>query len=323
MKDVLIMGGSYFIGRAIAERLSRSMNVTLLNRGSRCAPDGVRQITCDRSDCQKLTQALTGKTFDCIVDVCGLHQDHAQTLCHALNNPKSLKSLIFISSSAVYDVEHLDTPFKESDRLARNRFWNEYGTDKIAAEQAYLRFFTNNAPEVRTVFLRPPYVYGENNYARRESFVFDHITGGRPVIIPKSTPKLQFIYAPDLAEIIAALIEKSDQLPIHSVFNAGNSAPVTCREWVEACGRAAGMAPDIIEYDYAAAGRNVRDFFPFFDYDNILDVSKIKRICPNETPFDAGLRNAFQWFTQNRQSITFYPHIAANEAEILASLPQA
>lgn len=318
MKEALIMGGSYFIGRAIAERLSQDLVVTLLNRGSKSAPHNIKQLVCDRNDAQHMKEVLRGHYFDYIIDVCGLNAAQAEILVNSLEDCSSLKTLVFISSSAVYDAENLRIPFKEFDRLAYNRYWTAYGADKIAAEIAYSAAFENTC--AKTVFLRPPYVYGENNYAQRESFIFAHLMDNRPIIIPKSNPMLQFIYARDLADIIAKLLPLHDTMPQNSVYNVGNSKGISCREWVEVCAEAAGVTPKIIEYDYAVDGRSVRDFFPFFDYDNVLDVSRIKAICSDETPFVEGLRNAFEWFKASRDSIEFKPNVTQNEIEILKKM---
>lgn len=318
MQKILIMGGSYFIGKAIAERLSKDAEVTLLNRGSKPAPRSINQLVCDRNDAQQMKEVLLGHYFDYIVDVCGLNASQADILVNSLEDCSSLKMLVFISSSAVYDAENLHLPFKESDNLAANKYWTYYGTDKIAAENTYRTAFADTS--VKTVFLRPPYVYGENNYAQRESFIFDHLINDRPVIIPKSNPMLQFIYARDLADIIAEIIRRCDSMSQNTVYNVGNSTSVSCCEWVETCGQAAGIVPQIIEYDYEADGRQVRDFFPFFDYDNVLDVSAVKAIYPHETPFVEGLRNSFEWFRQNRDNIQFKPNVAHNEIDILNNM---
>lgn len=42
---------------------------------------------------------------------------------------------------------------------------------------------------------------------------------------------------------------------------------------------------ELVECNYSELGRNVRDFSPFFDYYNVLDVSKINDIYANETTF--------------------------------------
>ncbi len=58
------------------------------------------------------------------------------------------------------------------------------------------------------IILRPLYVYGEYNYAQRESFIFEHLENNRLIIIPnKGELRLQFIYSTDLANIIVKLLK--------------------------------------------------------------------------------------------------------------------
>ncbi len=82
----------------------------------------------------------------------------------------------------------------------------------------------------------------------------------------------------------------------------------------------AGKGPEILELDYAELGRNVRDFYPFFDYDNVLEVSKVNGIICRETEFTEGLRKAFAWFTGNRDEIVFKENVDKNLYEIIAEL---
>lgn len=146
MKRVLIAGGSYFIGKAITEELlNNGYEVTLLNRGNNKVDD-VTQIVCDRNVKEDMDSALKGKTFDYLVDVSGLNESQAKHLCEAIDTSE-LKKAIFISSSAVYDVERLKVRFKETDRIKANKYWGTYGTDKIEAERIYKNFVTIQNPD--------------------------------------------------------------------------------------------------------------------------------------------------------------------------------
>ncbi len=223
---------------------------------------------------------------------------------------------MFISSSAVYDVDNLQIPFTEKDALGENRYWTFYGKGKIDAERYYSEFLRTKKTDL--VMLRPPYIYGEYNYAQRESLIFRQLLEEKPVIIPKSNPKLQFIYTEDLAAIVDCLLQKDTGK--ESVFNVGNREAVTSKEWVEACAKAAGKVPEIIEVDYAGLGRNVRDFYPFFDYDNVLEVSKINGIIEKETDFAEGLKKSFAWFLENKESIVFKANVDKNLYEMIAEL---
>jgi 2'-hydroxyisoflavone reductase len=70
--DVLVIGGSVFLGRAVVgEALARGDRVTVFNRGrSGVAPEGVEQIRGDRTAAADLQQ-LAGRRFDIVVDTCG------------------------------------------------------------------------------------------------------------------------------------------------------------------------------------------------------------------------------------------------------------
>ena len=102
MRKVLILGGSYFIGRRITEQcLEDGWEVSLLNRGSKpWTGRPVTQLTCDREDAAAMKQTLKGRTFDAVIDVSGLNQKQIEICCESLDC--SVKHWIFISSSAVY-----------------------------------------------------------------------------------------------------------------------------------------------------------------------------------------------------------------------------
>ncbi len=314
---VLVLGGSYFVGRKLVEFLAeRGYAVTVLNRGTRPhSVDGVQQICCDRNDGEGMKTALSGKTFDYVIDVSWQDVSWVEKLCGALDF-EPVKKLVFISSSAVYDVEHLQIPFAETDALAENKYWTFYGKGKIDAERYYAEFLRDKETEL--VILRPPYIYGEYNYAQRESLIFRQLMEDKPVVIPKSNPKLQFIYTEDLAAVVECLLQTDTGKD--AVFNVGNRKAVTSREWVEACAKVAGKTPEIMEVDYAELGKHVRDFYPFFDYDNVLEVSKINEIISKEIPFEEGLKKAFVWFLENRENIVFKENVDKNLYEMIAAL---
>lgn len=312
-QKVLLMGGSYFIGKKIAEILSKEFDVTVLNRGTKPKSENVEAIICDRNDPTAMSNVLSDKHFDFVVDVSGTNAEQSKILCESLEL-SSVKSFVFISSGAVYDVEHLNIPFSENDSLEENIYWTDYGTNKIEAENYLIKTF--NKVGKNLFILRPPYVYGENNYAQRESFIFEHLLTERPIIVPNNgETKLQFIYSGDLANIIKTLL-LSDLYGIN-IYNVGNKKPVTVKEWIQFCSDVVGKEAQIVSFDYKSNGYSVRDFFPFFDYDNVLNVSEINKIYSQEIPFTDGLKFAFHQFLKDRENIVFKPYVTKNEENIL------
>ena len=84
---VLILGGSYFVGRKMVEYLAgRGYEATVLNRGTRpLSIEGVRQICCDRNDGEGMKAALAGKVFDYVIDVSWQDVSWVEKLCAALD----------------------------------------------------------------------------------------------------------------------------------------------------------------------------------------------------------------------------------------------
>jgi nucleoside-diphosphate-sugar epimerase len=317
MKKVLVMGGSYFIGKKVVDvLLNAGYEVYTLNRGTKENIDQrVKRLICDRNDKIKMLEVLKNHSFESIIDISGFNEKQVEILYHALNKD-ALKHYVFISTSAVYDIEK-PYPYDEEAILADNLFCTPYGINKIKAEE----FLTKQFKETQTkcIILRPPYVYGEDNYAPRESFIFDHLMHDQPIIIPnKGESQLQFIYTTDLANIILKLM--NTELDSVSIFNVGNKHSISMKEWVDACAKVVGKEAKIVEYDYNESFSKATDFFPFLDYNIILNVDKINEVYNEETEFIIGLEQAYQWYCENKATIKFREHIIQNEQQILSEL---
>lgn len=100
---LLILGGTSFVGRAIAvEAISRSHTVTILNRGTKPPPAGVQNLIGDRLADDGL-DVLDGMTFDAVVDT------WSGAATQAIQAMERLKGrchhYTFISSVSVYNTE--------------------------------------------------------------------------------------------------------------------------------------------------------------------------------------------------------------------------
>src|SRR5689334_20271491 len=99
-RTVLVLGGSYFIGRRTVEHLrAAGHRLFVLNRGSKPLP-GVTQLVADRSSVEAMTTVLAGRTFDAVIDFSGYTRGDAEVALTALGG--RFDHWITISSSAVY-----------------------------------------------------------------------------------------------------------------------------------------------------------------------------------------------------------------------------
>ena len=285
---ILITGGTTFVSKYTAEYFAAKENeVTVLNRGSRPQVKGVAHINCDRT---QLGSLLSGMHFDAVFDITAYTEEHVRTL---VESGVTFDDYIFISSSAVYP-ETNPQPFTEEQHCGHNSVWGDYGMNKLRAEE-YLK---QNVPGA--YILRPPYFYGKYENIYREGFIFDCAMLDRPFFIPgDGGMKLQFFNVHDLCRFMEILLEKH---PEHHIFNVGNSAPVTVKEWVELCYQAAGKTPGFVSVDESVFQR---DYFCFHDYEYVLDVSRQNEWMHETTPLERGLREEFEWYKTNPDSVYY------------------
>lgn len=294
---ILVTGGTVFVSRFVAEYfVNRGHEVYVLNRNTKPQVDGVRLIKCDRHD---IGGRLKNLRFDTVIDVTAYTAEDVNLLLDGLAD---FDNYFLISSSAVYPETH-EIPFKVGDICGANAFWGAYGTNKLAAENALLK----RVP--RACNLRPPYLYGEYNNVYREAFVFDCAERNAPFYLPKDgSMPLQFFHVEDLCCFIETLIALK---PEQRIYNVGN-APVTVKEWVEACYAAVGKTPEFIS---VINGTEQRNYFPFYDYGYVLDTTPQNEIMTDLLPLEIGLQRAYGWYKDNKSAVkpkNYFDYIEKN-----------
>lgn len=286
---ILVTGGTVFASRFTAEYFARRHEVFVLNRGNRPQSEGVTLIKADR---HAPGDTLKGYSFDAVIDVCAYNEADVRELLDGLGE---FGCYVMVSSSAVYP-ETLPQPFKESQEVGANGIWGDYGVNKIAAERA----LTERVPDAYVI--RPPYLYGKMNNLYREAFVFECAEKSLPFYVPKDGGlPLQFFDIEDMCRFIGILIDKR---PERRVFNVGNPERVTVNGWVKRCYGVLDKRPVCV---YVDGNIPQRSYFPFYDYDYKLDVSAMLELMPEVKPLEEGLRQSYEWFSENRELIARKP----------------
>jgi nucleoside-diphosphate-sugar epimerase len=185
MKDILVIGGSYFVGRVFIEELLNhtEYNIYVLNRGR--VPlklDNVKEIVCDRHDGVKLRQIVPPQEWNVIVDFCAYEPQDIVTLLQNLNG--SVRQYILISTASVYE-NSLNLPMKEdTPKLTCSMPYpgGDYAYKKWLTELKLKEICEERS--IAHTSLRPSFIYGKYNYAPRESYFFDLIAKCEPIIVP-------------------------------------------------------------------------------------------------------------------------------------------
>jgi nucleoside-diphosphate-sugar epimerase len=314
---VLVLGGTEFVSlHLVRALLAEGRDVAVLNRGRRRdrVPDGVRTIVADRTDHAALRPALNGERFDAVVDVAYAPTtgEDVDALVDALRDGAA--HVVFVSTGRVYD-HALPIPFTED--TPRTLYWGEYAKLKIAGEDALLRRHRTSGLPITIV--RPTHVYGPMNTRNNETFFFDRLVRGRPVLVPGDGGWLrQFGHVEDLADAIAAM------LGVREAF--GQAYNITGDEIVTQVGFVEVIA-DVLELPLtlvACPGRG--DLAPPFGQNLVYDchavytTTKIRRelrLRPQYT-LARGIAQTWEWYLReglDRREIDF-----AAEDRILAKL---
>ena len=313
MKNILVLGGSYFIGKTLLPILKndfKDANIYVLNRGSRGQEKGFNYIKADRNSKDDLINVLKNKKFDYIFDISGTEKKQITNIIEILL-PENIGLYIFTSSSAVYK-EGQNIPFREDSYLGENTKWGNYGINKIECEE-YIKEIHKKF-NMKYIIIRPPYVYGKWNYVYRESYCFKRCDEQKPIIIPgDGMQQFQFINAIDLCNCMITLTKNKDSY--NDIYNIGKDT-ITFKKWAEECVEATAKKTRIICVDYKKYGLKERDFFPFHDYQNVLDTNKLDRFFKPKIELKEGLKEAYEWYLLNKDYIDYRPY-EKNEEIIL------
>ncbi len=187
-------------------------------------------------------------------------------------------------------------PFSEDALCGPNEIWGSYGTDKLAAE----KYLLDHVPQAYV--LRSPYLYGPMQNVYREPFVFDCAIEERPFFIPKDgSMPLQFFHVEDLCRFINIILK---QQPKNHIFNVGNEDVVSITQWVELCYQ---VTKTSLKKIYVDENHSQRDYFPFYDYNFYLDISRQKELMPDTKPILLGLQESYDWYIRHTEEVRKKP----------------
>ncbi|MFE4422628.1 NAD-dependent epimerase/dehydratase family protein [Streptomyces sp. NPDC056817] len=237
---LLVLGGTEFAGRAVAEAAAgRGLDVTVLNRGRHAPVPGVRSLHGDRTAPDGLA-ALTDGAWDAVVDTWSAAPRAVRDAARLLRDRAG--RYVYVSTCSVYAwappagyteaaplVEGADAGAEQTD----------YPQDKLGAELAAVEAFGAD----RSVLVRAGLILGPHENIGRLPWWLNRIARGGPVLAPgpRDLP-LQYIDVRDLAAWILGAVEGELSGPYNMISPQGHA---TMGELLEACVRATGADAEL------------------------------------------------------------------------------
>lgn len=227
--DVLVLGGTRFIGHAIVEAALRSGHeLTLCNRGSNPGVfPQVERIRADRDRAAGMAR-IGGRRWDAVVDLSGYRPAQVRPVLDALGG--AMPHYVYISTVSVYALPLAPgagetAPLLQVDESIPSSDPRSYGGLKALSEE----LLHYRAADALTI-VRPTIVIGPRDYTDRFGWWVRRVAGGRVPEPPRSEQPLQLIDVRDLASFIVRCIEER----IFGTYNAvGPEEPLTLRSMIE------------------------------------------------------------------------------------------
>lgn len=317
--NVLVIGGTLFIGRHLADALrAAGHDVTILHRN----PESGSGLIADRNDPDAVRAVLKGRRFDAVFDnVYDWQRGTTAAQVEATARAcawEGLQRYVFMSSVAAYG-SGLDR--FEDDPLAPSDHPEDYVRNKAGSERA---LFDMHASEgFPAVTLRPPFVYGPGNPFYREAFFWDRLRDNRPIIVPGDGSRwMHFVYVHDIVGCCLRILD--EPASVGKAFNVADPAPLTQQQLVVGLAKAAGREPRMVSISrktaLAAGGHPMGPklyFAVYYDLPPITErIDRARDLLGfMPTPFVEGLRRTYEWWLEHNP---FPPPDYAFEDELLA-----
>ena len=296
---VLVIGGSYFLGRIFCTLASRQEDteLTLLNLGRYPMTHlpRLREYRCDRHDPLALAE-LPGTEWDAAVDLCAYAPGDVSRLLDYL--PGKVKRYILVSTADVC-VRSPGVPLDEEAPLLTEpprEAAGDYAFQKRLLETELRRECEKRG--VSPVILRPAFIYGPYNYAPRESWYIEKVVRGEALPVPSDgTGRFQTVYVKDAAEAIIACIRQDAARG--QVFNLSAPEVLDYDAFIETL-RAVSDRPFTTRSLTVAEA--LRDGVPLpfpltAEESELFDGSKLTRLLGLPyTPFREGMEKTFRAF---------------------------
>jgi nucleoside-diphosphate-sugar epimerase len=231
----LVVGGTGFVGRAIALALTRQGNdVTVINRGVTPSdlPDAVERLVGDRAGD---LSALAGRSFDATVDVTAYRPGDVERLAASGLSPGHYVQISSISAYAdpagPGATEETASLHPEGGVDPDAPITGEtYGPLKAAAERAGRAAFSE------VTIVRPTYVIGAHDVTLRFPYWVERARRGGAIAVPgPEQSSMQYVDARDLANFVSGLVARG----VVDDFHVAGPTPATT--YVDLIRRVAGQ----------------------------------------------------------------------------------
>jgi len=240
---LLIIGGTVFLGRAVAEHaVEQGHQVTLFNRGQSNTDlfPGVEQLHGDRDGG---LDPLRGRTFDACLDTCGyfprIVRASAQLLRNCVNRYALVSSVSAYSKPSPEGTDESAELAVLNDATIETVTAETYGPLKVLCEKEVIAAFAS-----RALVIRPGLIVGPHDPTDRFTYWPWRAAQGGTILAPgRANRPIQFIDVRDLAAWIVHMLDTGKT----GVFNAVSTPDThTMSDLLQTCCTVANQSSELV-----------------------------------------------------------------------------
>jgi nucleoside-diphosphate-sugar epimerase len=313
--NLLVIGGTGFISGALVGRLLEGQHdVTILTRGHTPASFGtsarLSMVRGDRRDESVLREIAQRRVFDVVYDLVAYEPDESAAAARVFGG--KVGRFVHCSTISVYMVSRrVQCPITEDqdkrplmEYWPRNPFGMDYGIKKRQCED--MLWQAHDEKRFPVTMLRPTFVCGPNDPARRDWFWIERILDGKPLLIPGSGDfSFQNVFIDDVADAFVRVLERPTS--IGQAYNVASEELYSLNEYLALIGELLGREPALVhigqerfqQLPFSSHPRG--DVFPFnVQRTAVFSIEKAKReLGFRSTPLRQWLRTMIDWYVEN------------------------
>lgn len=293
---LLILGGSGFVSGTLArEALRQGFDVSIVTRGQRPTPTGVRAIVADRHNASAFQAAIAAaklpEMFDLVVDCIAYQPADVQQDLQVFAG--RARQFVLISTDFVYDPQRRKYPQPETE--AHYVEENNYGGNKRRCELELINGTPGRTKAMAWTIFRPCHIFGPGSLlgcsppVNRDAALLDKLRAGQTIPLVGVRLLQQPIFAPDLARLILSV--RNNPLAHRQIFNAAGPEIIESLDYYRLVAEALGVAWKFEEMPLEPYRQANPDKAPFLCH-RIYDLSRLKAagLTAPSTPVAQALR---------------------------------
>ncbi|MFC4469203.1 NAD-dependent epimerase/dehydratase family protein [Streptomyces xiangluensis] len=246
---ILVIGGTWFLGKNIAEgAIARGWSVTTFNRGrSGGDVEGVEPVHGNRTDREDLQRLAQQGPWDAVIDTSSSDFPPRDVLLAATALRNAARRWVHISTVSVYqgwphqpltdDSPLLDAPADADESYGHNGEDGSptvYGFQKAGGERAVREVFGDAA-----VFLRPGVILGPGEYVGRLPWWLTRAKRGGKILAP--APSGQRIQPVDVRDVAGFALDQAASATSGG-YNVTHPVGITFEDFLGECLTVTGAA---------------------------------------------------------------------------------